>query len=256
MLSWKRSIPWYGFLILDWVSQFMKGALAILLFILALAAMIYFLHAQPEIDASYGLPIVLVGIFAIILFSWAGLFQKSIITYAVFSTIIQAAYFVLDAGSAILVGKSLWFTIIQLLNFAIAGGLFMIVFALLYSTVRKNDLVDYAGLYEKNKLTVLLMSISCLSLGGMAGFNIFVGEFLLYSFLFAIHPALALLAIFAGLMAFLFYFRICYTLLVRKSEIIVPVPLPIKFIAVVLGIIVVGLGVIPQILLSILELVS
>ena len=234
----------------------MKGALAIMLFILALAAMVYFLQVQPQIDPSYGLPLVLISIFAIILFSWAGLFQKSIISYVVFSTIIQTAYFALDAGSAILVGKSLWFTIIQLLNFAIAGGLFMLVFALFYSTVRKNDLVDYVGLYEKNKLLVLLISISCLSLGGMAGFNIFVGEFLLYSFLFAIHPALALLAIFAGLLAFLFYFRICYTLLVRKSEITIPVPLPIKFVAVVLGILVVGLGVIPQILFTILEAVS
>ncbi|MBN1169959.1 hypothetical protein JXA56_02960 [Candidatus Micrarchaeota archaeon] len=234
----------------------MKGAIAIIVFLLALAGMIYFLQLQPEIDASCGLPLVLIGIFAILLFSWSGLFQKSIISYVIFSTIIQTAYFVLDAGSAIMTGKPLWFTIIQVLNFAIAGGLFMLVFVFLYSSVRKNDLTDYAGLYEKNKFLVFLISISCLSLGGRIGFNIFVGEFLLYSALFAIHPALAMLAIFAGLIVFLFYFRICYTLLVRTSEITIPVPLPLKFLGTALGIIIVGLGVIPQILFTILEMVT
>lgn len=231
----------------------MRALLTILLFLIAVAGMAYFLVLQPEIPSSYGLPMVLLGIASIIIFSWAGLFQKSIISYAVFSTIIQTAYFVLDAGSAVMVGKSLWFAIIQLLNFAIAGGLFMISFALLYFSLRKEDLVDYAGIYEKNKLLVVLISISCLSLGGMAGFNIFVGEFLLYSFLFAVHPALALSAIFAGLVCFLFYFRICYTLMVRKSQLTINMPLPVKFLAILLGVLAVALGVVPQVLLKILE---
>lgn len=231
----------------------MRALLTILLFLIAVAGMAYFLVLQPEIPSSYGLPMVLLGIASIIIFSWAGLFQKSIISYAVFSTIIQTAYFVLDAGSAVMVGKSLWFAIIQLLNFAIAGGLFMISFALLYFSLRKEDLVDYAGIYEKNKLLVVLISISCLSLGGMAGFNIFVGEFLLYSFLFAVHPALALSAIFAGLVCFLFYFRICYTLMVRKSQLTINMPLPVKFLAILLGVLAVALGVVPQVLLKTLE---
>jgi len=234
----------------------MRALLAVLLFTLAVAAMFYFLFFQPVVDPSYGLPLVLIGIGAIIAFSWAGLFQKSIVAYVIFSTIIQTAYFVLDAGSAIMVGKSLWFAVIQAVNFTVAGALFMLVFAMLYVNLRKENLADYAGIYERNKLLVLLISLSCLSLGGMAGFNIFVGEFLLYSFLFAVHPALALLAIFAGLVCFMFYFRICYTLMVRKSQVTIPVPLPVKVVAVVLGILVVGLGIIPHILFKLLEVVS
>lgn len=234
----------------------MKLFLALSIFILAIAGMFAFLMAEPEIPSSYGLPLVLGGIAAIIAFSWAGLFVRSIVSYAIFSTIIQAAYFVLDAGSAVLVGKSLWFAVIQALNFVIAGGLFMLAFALFYATMKKDLLVDYVGLYEKNKFLVLVLALSCLSLGGMAGFNIFVGEFLLYSFLFTIHPALAIAAIFAGLVCFLFYFRICYTLMVRKSQVEVPIPLPLKAVLAGLAILVVGLGVVPHILLKVLEVVA
>ncbi|MBU0527318.1 MAG: proton-conducting transporter membrane subunit [Candidatus Micrarchaeota archaeon] len=233
----------------------MKLFLAIIFFIIAVAGMFFFLFKEPVIDSSLGFPLVMIGILSIIAFSWAGLFQRSIISYVVFSTIIQAAYFVLDAGSAIMIGKSIWFAFLQALNFTIAGGLFMLVFALLYFAVKKNDLVDYAGLYEKNKFLVFVLSLSCLSLGGMAGFNIFVGEFLLYSFLFKIHPALAISAIFAGLVCFLFYFRICYTLLVHKSDKTIHVPLILKLIAGVLGVLVVVLGVVPYVLLEILEMV-
>ena len=162
----------------------------------------------------------------------------------------------LDAGSAVLVGKSLWFAVLQALNFVIAGGLFMLAFALFYGALKKDLLVDYAGLYEKNRFLVLAMALSCLSLGGMAGFNIFVGEFLLYSFLFAIHPALAMAAIFAGLVCFLFYFRICYTLMVRKSGTEVPVPFLLKAPMVALSVLVVVLGAVPQILFKVLEVVA
>ncbi len=234
----------------------MRLLLTVFLFILAAGGMFAFLLSGVEVDASLGFPLVLGGIAAIIVFSWAGLFVNSIIRYVVFSTIIQTAYFVLDAGSAILIGKSTWFAAIQAINFTIAGSLFMLVFVLLYLSMKKNALEEYAGLYEKNKFLVLAISLSCLSLGGMAGFNIFVGEFLLYSFLFAIHPALALAAILAGLVCFLFYFRICYTLMVRKSDLHIAVPMPLKFVASALSILVVGLGVIPHILLGVLEVLA
>jgi formate hydrogenlyase subunit 3/multisubunit Na+/H+ antiporter MnhD subunit len=241
---------------LNWDFETMRLLIAVLLFIISVAGMYGFLYYQPQLDSSLGMPFILLGIAAIIVFSWAGLFQRSLITYAIFSTIIQAAYFVLDTGSVLVGGKSIMFAFLQALNFTIAGGLFMIVFARLYASLGKDDLVDYAGLYEKNNFLVFLMCLSCLSLGGMVGFNIFVGEFLLYSFLFAIHPALAIAAIFAGLVCFLFYFRICYTLMVRKSQMSIPLPLPIKIVAAVLSGLVVGLGIMPQVLLKILEMIA
>lgn len=234
----------------------MRLLLAVMLFIISLAGMYAFLYFQPPLDPSLGMPFTLIGIAAIAALSWVGLFQRSITAYVGLSILIQSAYFVLDVGSVLIGGKSVMFAFLQALNFTLAGGLFMMVFARLYSTMKKDGFVDYDGLYEKNRFLVFAMCISCLSLGGMAGFNIFVGEFLLYSFLFAIHPVLAMAAIAAGLICFLFYFRICYTLLVRKSELTVPLPLPMKLATAVLTGLVVGLGIMPQVLLRVLELVA
>jgi formate hydrogenlyase subunit 3/multisubunit Na+/H+ antiporter MnhD subunit len=241
---------------LNWDFGYMRLLLAVLLFIVSVAGMYVFLYYQPQLDQSLGMPFILLGIGAITAFSWAGLFQRSITTYVIFSTIIQAAYFILDVGSVLVGGKSVMFAFLQALNFTIAGGLFMILFARIYSSVKKDDFVDYDGLYLKNRFLVFAMCIACLSLGGMAGFNIFVGEFLLYSFLFAIHPVLAIAAIMAGLVCFLFYFRICYTLMVRRSELLIPLPLPMKIMAAALTGLVVALGIMPQVLLHILEMVS
>ncbi len=234
----------------------MRLFLPICFFILSLIAMSLLLVLEPEIPPAWGFMLAAAGIIAIIAFSWAGLFVDSLPAYLYFSTIIQSAYFILDVGSAGLAAKSTWFAFLQVLNFSIAGGLFMIVLTLAYHRIRQEPLSAYSGLYEKNKLLVSLLALSCLSLGGMAGFNIFVGEFLLYSFLFSIHPALAALAIFAGLVCFLFYFRICYGLLVRKSGITIGVPLPLKIVACALGVLVAGLGIVPHILLYILEVIA
>lgn len=229
---------------------------AVCFFILSIIAMSLLLVLEPEITPSTGVLLAAAGILLIISFSWGGLFVKSLPSYLFISTIIQSAYFVLDMGSAGMAGKSTWFAFLQVLNFSIAGGLFMLVLSLFYLGIRKEPLSAYSGLYEKNSLLVSLLALSCLSLGGMAGFNIFVGEFILYSFLFSIHPALAVLAIFAGLVCFLFYFRICYTLIVRKSDERIRAPLALEITACVLGILVVGLGIVPQILLKILEVMA
>jgi formate hydrogenlyase subunit 3/multisubunit Na+/H+ antiporter MnhD subunit len=216
---------------LNWDFGYMRLLLAVLLFIVSVAGMYVFLYYQPQLDQSLGMPFILLGIGAITAFSWAGLFQRSITTYVIFSTIIQAAYFILDVGSVLVGGKSVMFAFLQALNFTISGGLFMILFARIYSSVKKDDFVDYDGLYLKNRFLVFAMCIACLSLGGMAGFNIFVGEFL-------------------------FYFRICYTLMVRRSELLIPLPLPMKIMAAALTGLVVALGIMPQVLLHILEMVS
>ena len=229
---------------------------AVLFFTIVLVAMPLTLMLEPALTPALGTLLVAAGIILVISFSWAGLFVKTLPAYMVFSTVIQGAYFVLDLGSAGMAGKSIWFAFLQALNFTIAGGLFMLVLAIFHAGVRKDPLSAYSGLYEKNHLLVALLAISCLSLGGMAGFNIFVGEFLLYSFLFSIHPALAVLAIFAGLVCFMFYFRVCYALMVRKSPVRIHVPDALKFIACALGVLVAGLGILPQILLKILEVVA
>ena len=127
-------------------------------------------------------------------FSAIGIFERSIIRYAIYSALIQFGYFMLDLGTALLIGKSIWFAILQLINFTVAGLLFAIVISILYNQKRKEEMRGYAGFYDKNQFLVLCLSIGALSLGGMPGFNIFVGEYLIYASLFSVHPALMLLS--------------------------------------------------------------
>ncbi|MBD3210277.1 hypothetical protein GF318_02750 [Candidatus Micrarchaeota archaeon] len=232
----------------------MRQALPILSFLIAATAMYLILVNGIELPSEYEIFAALVSIAAIGGLSIAGLFEKSIIRYAYFSAAIQFGYFMLDASTALLIDKSVWFAVIQFINFVIAGGLFAIVISLLYNTVRKEQVPEYSGLYEKNQLLGLVLAVSCLSLGGMPGFNIFVGEYLIYGSLFAVHPALTLMAVFASLVAFIFYFRICYVMFAGTESRKINCGIITKAVLVVLALLTVGLGMLPQILFRVLEM--
>lgn len=231
----------------------MRQVLPLVVFIIAVAAMLAVLVKGVCIAPELEVPAAVASILIIALFSIAGLFEKSIIKYVYYSTIIQFGYFLLDASTALLINKSIWFAVIQLINFVIAGGLFAVIIALLYNYVRKENVPEYAGLYDRNQMLGLALAISCLSLGGMPGFNIFVGEFLIYSALFTVHPALTIAAIFAGLVCFIFYFRICYVLFAGTAKKAIKLSLISRAVIGILAIAAVALGVIPHILMTILE---
>ena len=229
----------------------MQSAVPLVIFLLALVLMFDLMLFAAPVDPGLGIYLAIISIFVITAISIMGIFKRSILTYAVYSTAIQFAYFTLDSATAIMIGKSLWFAVIQLINFAVAGLPFVLVITLLYRKFGNIQLRSYSGLFEKNQFL-----ISCLSLGGMPGFNIFIGEYIIYTSLFDIHPALTLATVFASLVAFIFYFRIVYVLLAGKSEETVPLGLPMKLLLGALSIAIIVLGIIPQILFGILELVS
>lgn len=234
----------------------MQKTVPFITYFLALAVMLAMMYYGSSINISYGIPLAIISIFVISILSLIGIFKRSIITYAVYSTVIQFAYFTLDLSTAILIGKSLWFAIIQFINFAIAGLLFVLVITMLYVRFRKIQISSYVGLFDKNQFLTVALVISCLSLGGMPGFNIFVGEYIIYKSLFDIHPALTLATVFASLLAFIFYFRICYTLLAGKSEEKIKLPVLLRPVLAILSGLVIGLGIFPQILFRVLEMVS
>jgi formate hydrogenlyase subunit 3/multisubunit Na+/H+ antiporter MnhD subunit len=234
----------------------MQSAVPLLIYLLALALMFDLMLFGAPVDPQLGLYLAIISIFVIGAISIMGIFKRSILTYAVYSTGIQFAYFTLDASTAILIGKSLWFAIIQFINFAVAGLPFVLVITLLYLKFGKIQIRSYCGLFEKNQFLTIVLLISCLSLGGMPGFNIFVGEYIIYKSLFDIHPALTLATVFASLVAFIFYFRICYVLMAGKSDEKMNLGLPMKILLAIFSVAIIVLGIIPQILFGILELVS
>lgn len=234
----------------------MQKIMPIAAYLLALAAMLGMMHFGSPVDIYLGIPLAILSIFFITAVSFIGIFKRSIITYAIYSSAIQFAYFTLDLSTAILIGKSLWFAVIQFINFAVAGLLFALIITILYLRFGKIQMSSYVGLFEKNQFLSLALVIACLSLGGMPGFNIFVGEYIIYKSLFDIHPALTLAAVFASLIAFIFYFRICYVILAGKSEEKVDLPFLSKSALAVLSGLVVGLGIFPQVLFRVLEVVT
>jgi len=227
--------------------------LPLIAYFLAALAMLFILMSGLEIAPELEIPAAVASITAIGLFSIIGLFDRSIIRYAFYSAIIQFGYFALDVSTAFLIDKSVWFAIIQLINFAVAGCLFALIVSLLHNVVGKDRMPEYAGMYEKNQGLVLALAISCLALGGMPGFNIFVGEFIIYSSLFTIHPALTLAAVFASLVCFIFYFRICYVMFAGKAEKTIKLGFLSKAFVGLLAILIIVLGVVPHILFKVLE---
>jgi formate hydrogenlyase subunit 3/multisubunit Na+/H+ antiporter MnhD subunit len=219
---------------------------------IAAAAMLAVLINGFSLPQQFEIPFAVLSILVIAVFSIAGLFERSIIKYVYYSAVIQFGYFALDVGTALLIDKSIWFAILQLINFVVAGFLFAIVIAILHNSVRKEDVPEYAGIYERNQFLVLGLSVAALSLGGMPGFNIFVGEFIIYSSLFTIHPALTLAAVFASLVAFIFYFRICYVMFAGTAGKAIGLGLVSKAAIALLSLAVVVLGVVPHILLTVL----
>ena len=234
----------------------MRQTLPLIAYFLAALAMLAILITGVELAPELEIPAAVASIAAIGLFSIIGLFDRSIIRYAFYSALIQFGYFTLDVSTALLIDKSVWFAIIQFINFAITGLLFAVIVSLLYNAVRKERMPEYAGMYENNQWLVLALAISCLALGGMPGFNIFVGEFIIYSSLFTVHPALTLATVFASLVCFIFYFRICYVMFAGKTKKTIRLGfLPKVFIS-ILAILIVLLGVVPHILMGILEWVT
>lgn len=231
----------------------MHQAIPLVVFFIALAIMYVILSNGLAVPSDLKTIFVVICILAIAGLSIFGLFEESFMKYIFYSTAIQFSYFALDVGTAFLIGKSVWFAILQFINFGIAGGLFAIAMTLLYNKLKAARVRDYAGLYDNNQFLVLVLAISCLSLGGMPGFNIFVGEYLIYASLFTIHPALTLGAVFAGLVCFLFYFRICYVLFAGKTNTEIQLGIVSKTILALLSLLVILLGIIPHILLTILE---
>jgi len=77
----------------------------------------------------------------------------------------------------------------QILNHGISAGAFFILLGILYERYGTYAMDDYGGLAAKLPYFSVLMVITALSLVGLPILNGFVGEFLVLSGSFAVHPA-------------------------------------------------------------------
>jgi formate hydrogenlyase subunit 3/multisubunit Na+/H+ antiporter MnhD subunit len=226
------------------------------LFTLSIAIMVAVVISGARLPIGDGLPIIIASIVTIGVFSIIGLIEDSFLKFFTWSCVIQVAYFFLDFGAATAIGKTPLFASVQLINYTIAGGVFAFIILAMYYALGRPYVHNYAGLYRKNPKLTLALVIACLSLGGLPAFNIFVGEFLMYSILVEIAPVLAMAAIFASLLCFIFYFRLCFTMFSGKKDVVVNFPAIPRLTTAILTALIVILGIVPHILLKILNMIA
>lgn len=171
-----------------------------------------------SVDPTVAFAIMIIAILGIIVGSGLGFFEYNMLTFLIYSNLIQFSYFLLDYFGALYLGKDVFFASLQLVNYAIAGFLFSAVLILIYMRTKDSAMIAGTGLYSQSRNAAIAVLISGFALGGLPGFNIFVGEYLIYGMLFGIHPALAMITIFGSLLAFIFYFKAIYIVLVGENE--------------------------------------
>lgn len=221
--------------------------------VILMAAVLFFSQIPSHPTA---LLIILLSISAIIFSSVFGFFETEILKISLLNCLMQASYFLLDYGTAVYAYKSVMYSALHLINFIIAGLLFAFIFFKFHKKTRKHWITSFNGLYAKNQVFGIGLIIACLSLGGLPAFNIFVGEYLIYSLLFSFNPMLALATIFGSLLAFLFYFRVVYIIFAGKPKKEVKVSVFSKGFVALLSIIVVVLGLLPWILFEFLGMIA
>lgn len=135
--------------------------------------------------------------FLIIFFNIKAISESDLKKYIFYGFIVQAAYVLLDSSISGILGKSTYFGIVQLLNFTLAGILLII-------SVRGSSFNNL----KINNYSLLGILVSCLALAGLPGFNLFVGEFLLYVYAYTISPLILCLCFVCSLLTLLTYLNL------------------------------------------------
>ena len=233
----------------------MRLAVHLVFYLLTIALMLVAL-LTPQYLSAIPTVLMFLGLLGIFGGSVLGFASSSILRFSLFSCLAQFGYFVLDYGTAVATGKSVFYASIQTVNFAITGLLFALVLIEYQRTVKSDQVVKLSGLFNSSPVLGVALTIACLSFGGLPAFNIFVGEYLNYQLLYTLHPFYALITVFGSLLAFLFYFRLVYIIFSSAPFIQLKAGLPSKVVSGLLAGATVLLGVVPWILFKYLELVA
>ena len=195
--------------------------------------------------------IILLSILGIISASIFGILEKSILRISLLSCLTQTAYFLIDFGVALAANKPLSFATIHFINFSITGFLFAIILSKYNFFIKSDNPKNLHGLFNANALLTIALIVSCFSQGGLPGFNIFIGEYLIYIALFQLNPFLMVLTVFASLLAFIFYFRLVFLIFAGKEKGKLKLNALYNAIILLLIFLTIFLGIYPKILLTI-----
>ncbi len=187
---------------------------------------------------------LIISVLLIIISSLLGIMTESVSKFLISHHLIQAGYVLLDVGVAGLSGKNALLSLVQLMNYAIAGTLLL---------VAKSDSRMINGI-KVSKSGLIGLTIAALSLGGLPLFNLFVSEFPIYALSYEINPLLTGFLLLTSLIVLLNYVKILlpayYNSRIKESS------AARKFITYALSATCLLLGVIPQLELTLFEALS
>jgi NADH-quinone oxidoreductase subunit M len=129
---------------------------------------------------------IALGAIGILYGSLIALVQTDMKRLAAYSTLGHLSFCILGIFSFTIAGMD--GGIYQILNHGISGGALFMLMGMLYERYRTYDMRDLGGIAQKMPWMVTLFVITTLSLIGLPILNGFVGEFLILSGTFAVHP--------------------------------------------------------------------
>lgn len=186
-----------------------------------------------------------------------GIFEDDLEKYLIISSFIQTLFVLLDltvashrGGSIIALGT------IQIFNYTFAGILLFLALGILSKDNRRIKITQLRGSNYRNPLIAACAIVAALSLAGIPGLNMFVSEWLLFQKAFLISPVITIFGIFLALLLFIMYFKLVYALSASESKIKERSPLLLNVISVLLMVICIVLGLLPNLQYFILGLVG
>jgi formate hydrogenlyase subunit 3/multisubunit Na+/H+ antiporter MnhD subunit len=166
------------------------------------------------------------------------------------SNAIQILFVVTDLSIVKLFGEFGPLSTIQIFNYTFAGLAFFLTIGIFGRN--KTYVYELEGSYFANRWNDIFATIACLSLAGLPAFNMFVSEWLLFTKSFVITPVITILGIFAALLLFIMYYKVVYFLLIGKTR-QKHIPIGITILNGILAVIIIVLGLLPQLQLAILS---
>lgn len=212
---WQLSLLFVFLLILSPSQRLKYSSFAAYTFFPALMLSFFLVKSFAKADVRIMLPLAIISVVAICALAIIGVFEDNLRRYLAISNAAQLLFVVLGLCIGKMAGGLVLGTV-QIFNYTIAGlALFLGIGVLAQHRHRISEL---EGSYLRNRWNDIFAVIACLSLAGLPVFNMFAGEWGIFTSAFAVAPMIALLGVFAALMLLVMYYKIIYVLLVGEGK--------------------------------------
>lgn len=185
-----------------------------------------------------------------------GIFEDDLEKYLLISNFIQTFLVFLDLTIASIAGgKIVTFGKMQAMNYAISGSLLFLTMGILSKDNKRRKISQLRGSNHRNHLITIAAIISCISLAGLPGLNMFLPKWILLQKSYMVSPALTILSAFLTLLMFIMYFKIIYYLSSGESKVREKSPTFLNILAIVLVALCIVLGLIPTLQYILIEMI-